>query len=370
MRELPRVRVTEDFYMWFNFEEKEEYYATPLYLYNVNRKRIDENDETRLSLTLEKDISKTKINKKKEIIRQPATIYIHYVESIGSLLINFLNADFSSYESAYNTFFYAYGYELIKEYVPYAYTKNDEHITDVEFRKIIEDIYNTSEYDLKEWQDNFRKCVNFIYNLNGNESLREHSPYSKFVAYTIKDNDIYTYSQDVEVILDNYINIHNYNHGKSMEDLIKDINEKNPKLELYNVYTSTKLTSMCFAILEQVIRHENLQIKTCLNCGRYFIPNYRQNEIYCDLANVDQSPSCKEKGANKQYKKNLENNQTQALYRRIYRQKFMIAQRNKDSKTIQKDFEQWKKEAKDKIAKMKKNKITEDEVYKWLVENK
>lgn len=86
---------------------------------------------------------------------------------------------------------------------------------------------------------------------------------------------------------------------------------------------------MCFAILDQVVRHENLQIKTCLNCGRYFIPSYRQNEIYCDLANPDQSPTCREKGANEQYKKNLENNETQALYRRIYRQKFMIAQRKK-----------------------------------------
>ena len=48
----------------------------------------------------------------------------------------------------------------------------------------------------------------------------------------------------------------------------------------------------------------------------------------------------------------------------------MIAQRYKDNKTIQKDFEQWKKEAKDKVNKMKKGKITEGEVYKWLVKNK
>lgn len=47
----------------------------------------------------------------------------------------------------------------------------------------------------------------------------------------------------------------------------------------------------------------------------------------------------------------------------------MIAQRNKDSKTIQKEFEQWKKEAKDKVNK-EKNKLAEDEVYEWLVENK
>ena len=48
----------------------------------------------------------------------------------------------------------------------------------------------------------------------------------------------------------------------------------------------------------------------------------------------------------------------------------MIAQRNKDSKQIQKDFDKWKKEAKEKINQMKKGKITEDGVYNWLVENK
>ena len=48
--------------------------------------------------------------------------------------------------------------------------------------------------------------------------------------------------------------------------------------------------------------------------------------------------------------------------------------KSKDLKTkielIQKDFEQWKKEAKDKVNKMKKGKLTEKEVYKWLVNNK
>ena len=370
MRELPRGTIEEGFYLWFNFEEKEEYYATPLYLYNVNRKRIDKNIETRLCLELEKDISKTKLNKKKEIARQPATIYIHYVENLGAILINFLNADFTTYETAYNTFFYAYGYELIKEYVPYQYTKNSEFIDDIEFRKIIKDIYDTSSDRLIEWQENFKKCVDFVYNLNGNEDLKEENKLSKFIAYTIKDSDFYTYSQGIEVITDNYINIHNRYHYDTLEKLIKEIDNKNQELELHNVYTSNNLTSICFMVLDQIVRHENLQIKTCLNCGRYFIPTYRQNEIYCDLANVDKSHTCREKGAGEQYRKNLENNKVQALYRRIYQQKFMTAYRNKESKAIQKEFEQWKKEAKDKINKIKKGKLTEDEVYKWLVENK
>ena len=312
MKELPSHLVSEDFYIWFNIKEKEEYYSTPLYLYNVLRKDTDKEndeekkrDETRVYLKLEKDISKTKLNRKKEIIKHPSTIYIHYAESIGMLLINFLNADFSSFASAYNTFFYAYGFELIKEYVPYIYSKNDEFITDIEFMDMLEDIYNTSLDDLLEWQENFRKCVDFVYNLNGNEEYEEQSIYSKFVAYTIK-NDIYTYSQDVEVILDNYINIHNRHRNESIEHLMKGIEDKDPNLELYNVYTSTKLRSICFTILDQLVRQENLPIKTCQICGRYFIPTFRQNEIYCDLANVDQSPTCKDKGANEQYRKKVQ----------------------------------------------------------------
>lgn len=46
MKELPSHLVSEDFYIWFNIKEKEEYYSTPLYLYNVLRKDTDkENDE-------------------------------------------------------------------------------------------------------------------------------------------------------------------------------------------------------------------------------------------------------------------------------------------------------------------------------------
>lgn len=48
----------------------------------------------------------------------------------------------------------------------------------------------------------------------------------------------------------------------------------------------------------------------------------------------------------------------------------MIVQRNKENKNIQKEFLQWKKDGKEQMNKFKKGKLTEDEVYKWLVENK
>lgn len=57
-------------------------------------------------------------------------------------------------------------------------------------------------------------------------------------------------------------------------------------------------------------------------------------------------------------------------YRRIYQQKFMQVRKDKENKKFAKDFETWKKQAKEKINDMKKGKLSENEVYEWIMNNK
>ena len=47
----------------------------------------------------------------------------------------------------------------------------------------------------------------------------------------------------------------------------------------------------------------------------------------------------------------------------------MVVGRNKDNKQLKKDFDKWKKDAKDRVNKLKHGVLTEDEVYEWLVNN-
>ena len=35
---LPEIAITDNFYIWFNKEKREEYYSTPLYLYKADYK--------------------------------------------------------------------------------------------------------------------------------------------------------------------------------------------------------------------------------------------------------------------------------------------------------------------------------------------
>lgn len=367
MKDLLPDRIFNGFYIWFDFQRKEEYFATPLYLYGTKRKWHEE-DETRIYLELEQDIFKKKPdNNKREWRKQPSTIYIHYAESIGMLLINLLNADFSTFESAYTSFLYAYGLELLKN--EEHFLEEREPLTEQEVVRILKDTYKAYVDGLLDIQSQFRNCVDYIYNLNGIEGFKEHSANSKFACYVIQNN-IYEYSENIEVILDNYAKLHNKYRYENESSLIKKIEERDSTVELHNVYTSPKLGCICFVILEQLVKQENILIKTCQNCGRYFIPTFRQNEIYCNLKNIDGTPTCRDKGANENYKKNLENTPALLLYRRTYQQKVMNVYRNKDNKQLKKSFEEWKKEAQEKIKLFKKGKLDEDTLYKWMAENK
>lgn len=55
-----------------------------------------------------------------------------------------------------------------------------------------------------------------------------------------------------------------------------------------------------FIVLSQLIQN-NDTIRTCQNCGRYFIPN-KLNEIYCDFLNKD-GTTCRDKERDRHIKR-------------------------------------------------------------------
>jgi len=48
----------------------------------------------------------------------------------------------------------------------------------------------------------------------------------------------------------------------------------------------------------------------------------------------------------------------------------MMVYRNKDNKQLKTNFDKWKNTAQAKIKLFKQDKLTEDELYKWMLENK
>ncbi len=136
-------------------------------------------------------------------------------------------------------------------------------------------------------------------------------------------------------------------------------------------YSSRYFDNICFIVLSELVNN-NITIKTCKHCGRYFIPVNRQAEVYCDLTpRSGNGKKCRELGARTTYAKNVKEVDGLLIYRRTYQKRLMELSRNPNtSEKDKKKFNAWKKSAQEKIKEFKKGKITEEQLKIWMEENK
>ena len=365
---LPEKSFFDSFYIWFNKEKREEYYSTPLYLYSVNRK----DDFANRLLTLEFDKNEVKGRVKEEQgLKYPGNMYFPYVERFGMFLLRFLNADLKTYESAYETFFFAYGFEILKDLdEDYKFELKGKYENDEVYLKQMEKIYNDLQDKIQEVQYEIKEFVTYVFNLDEQEELKEYTPSQRFAVYLIKHKgQAYTYNKNDNIIQDSYANKYLELLKYDDSQLLNKFKEHTMLVSMIDTHQSNDLSAICYAVLEELVKTTNNPIKKCQNCGMYFIPNSRLDEIYCDYPKSD-GKTCREKGAFQAYNERLKQNKALAEYRRLYQLKSMAVGRNKDNKQMKKDFEKWKKDAKDRVNKLKHGVLTEDEVYEWLINNK
>ena len=108
----------------------------------------------------------------------------------------------------------------------------------------------------------------------------------------------------------------------------------------------------------------NIQFNKCKNCGKYFVPTTKSNEIYCTRV-FRNGKTCRDIG----YELSVQSDEITKLYRNAYKTQNAKKQRNKDIANVDKLFSNWASEAKKMYKLCKDNKIKFDELSKWLKDN-
>lgn len=124
------------------------------------------------------------------------------------------------------------------------------------------------------------------------------------------------------------------------------------KIELYitfedNLFNSryavTDLRHLIYFDIGKILENKVL-IKKCQNCGRYFIPNKRSNEIYCDNLFDDTGKTCRNIG----YVQKLKNDSFKTAYRSAYKtQRARIKYHSTELDYEEKHFKPWESAAKE-----------------------
>lgn len=124
-------------------------------------------------------------------LKHPATLYFPFNEKLGLLLLRFLNADLSNYETAYKTFFYAYGFEILKDLSDgYISELSNNYGSDEEYLKVTNRIFEYLKENLINLQYELKEAVTYIYNLDNNKLFGKYTYSERFAVYLIKRKSI------------------------------------------------------------------------------------------------------------------------------------------------------------------------------------
>lgn len=360
---VPKDRIS----MIFDAFSNGENYNTTLYLHKS--KIIFAEEGNKYSAQLEIDLEQD--TKKDKMVRQI------FNKEYGSFIITFLNADFSNAESAYNSFFIYYGLEgfdtidKIKEKYPIEYTSR--YISTKKFLDYYNKAYEYVKDKYIKFQKDMQETVDFVFDLHGNESSMDLDKYSKFIAFSTSVNLVNQFNAQIRlgILQSTSDNISKLKTIKQVEELAYNISNKKQDTGICYIYESTSHFALAYVALNDLIQNLKRSISVCQNCGRYYLQSSGK-EVYCDLFNLDGSPSCKTYASRKAYDNKVIEDVAELTYKREYQRRITKVYRadKKQKEQMKKDFKIWKDKARERLKLYRDNKITKEDFCNWIDNNK
>lgn len=302
---------------------------------------------------------------------------------IGSLLFEFLDADLSNeYFVKRATLKYgsiALDTDSLNNDFEDQLNDADKYEETIEqdlFESLLDEYSKLSINEYKQLQDDLKHIINFVYNIDNINYLYDLTPSQRYFIFlqNISDEErlrIFSYISSVEMThdfdfsaLDSFQKLKSCN-AEEMAKIIKKEDKKNHNYNLTNYfYSFSSLISAYYFCLFHFIEN-NIPIKKCKNCEKYFIPENRNSSIYCNRI-FENKKTCKEIGANNAYNEKLKKDEVNRLYRRTLSAKKMLANRNPDIPIYLEKYEKWKSEANKFKQDIKEGKKTEEEFKNWI----
>lgn len=353
--------------MIFDPHHNVENYYTTLFLHKSKITLAEEDNEYshQVELDLEQNAKKDKMVKQM------------FNKDYGSYLLTFLNADFSSVENAYNTFFVYYGLEglnyidEIKEKYPIEYTTR--YVSTKKFLDYYNKAFDLVNIDYIKFQNDIKKTVDFVFDLHGNTSSLDVDKHSKFKAYSAVVDLMEQFSSQIRLGIVKSLprKLPSKMTTKQVEELAYDIANKKVDDVVGYVYESSSHFSLAYIALNNLIQNSKRSISVCQNCGRYYL-QYSGKEVYCELPNADGSPSCKSYASRKAYDNKIVEDVAELAYKREYQRRITQVYRANELKKpiMRKEYNSWKAKARKQLKLYRENRITKEEFCDWIEKNK
>jgi len=283
---------------------------------------------------------------------------------LGVQLCDFLNTDFNSIESV-KKFIDKYSIITISGLLKTSiYTYYDEN----EYEEMVKNVVKKSANKLEKYKKAFIEDIKYIYNLNDLEELHNLSPAQRL--HVLRDSKktsavLKLYNEkELKLEFNNFGDFARFSitEEDDAQEIAKYVNDDN--LDSYCFNCSNIIQSFIIELLE-LATTENIEIKKCKNCGKYFVPDNRSDEIYC--SNIyENGKTCKEVGHFRTHQRLMKDDDDLRIYRNVYQKLLLRTRRNPNNTQYEEEFKKFKEKNIELKEKINNGKLTQEKYMEWL----
>ena len=285
------------------------------------------------------------------------------IQQLGYFLADFLNANFNEYND-FLEFFTKYSLSLLN-YAKLKKVFKDGFCNETDFQNFISDLHIKNKNLLNKLQEQTDMILDYCL-VNPNNKAKNYSPIERL--YVLR-----RISPTLTVLNENksaYYSTHLFSSypGATEKDIYDFLSKKNNKVIEYDLILPYDISSIIYKSICSILKG-NVYLKSCKNCGRYFIATNKAYN-YCDnIAPGETTKTCRNIGRKSTFQNNNENDAILKLYYKVYNRKSMMKSRNPDILKYVNDFNKFKEIGKKKVSQYKKNKLSAEDFKNWIKKN-
>jgi hypothetical protein len=284
--------------------------------------------------------------------------------NIGEQLCNFLNTNFENIDN-FKNFINIYGLNCLLNLTNIKFT--DSPVPAKEYEDAIETTYNEVKYLLIDLLQSLKIDVEYIYNMNQLEEIKDLTPLQRFQVMTNSDKLSkslkYLDNDKIQLNLSAFEIFRDYSSFPMRQDETQRIVSKANVSSSYFIECTDIIQTLLIEFIE--VANLNIEIKVCKNCGKFFVPDNRSDEIYC--SNIyENEKTCKEIGHFKVQQKLIQENDNLRIYRNVYQKLLLRTRRNPSNVKYAREFEFFKDDNNEWKELISKGLATEEEYIDWL----
>lgn len=311
-------------------------------------------------------------NKKKIIVYQ---IYKKYQDTysshikksefnIGEQICDFLNTDFEN-SNSFKTLIKKYGINFFLNLTDIKYS--DFPVHSEEYEKSLDTLINNHKYVFSLFRQDLMLDIEYIFNMNNLEEIKCLTPLQRFQIMTnsdVSNKSLEKIDNDkIRINLSAFEILRDYSNYPMRQDETQRIVSKANINSSYFIECTDIIQALLIELLE--IAKLNIEIKKCRNCGKFFVPDNRSDEIYC--SNIyENGKTCKEIGHFKVQQKLIQENDDLRIYRNVYQKLLLRTRRNPSNMKYAREFEFFKDDNNKWKENISKGISTEKEYIEWL----